>query len=105
MSVWSDWVNEGALRKRFRMQGGDLVSELHQPGEDRILELNKQRRNGDKPKDLSFGRYLGEVPERTILEWQTKHPDLFSPDAEIQRKATIKFWNSTEAAPFRVQRA
>lgn len=112
---WSDWVTDGALRTRFRMQptgskrNHELVRELNQPDRDLILTNVKKARDevetGATIKDLSFGRYLGTIPTIDLLKLQETHPDLFSPDGEIARKATIRFFNSSEGAKFRVQRA
>lgn len=103
------WIKEGPLAARFRTEGDLLIKETEDMGEQFILEENKRLANevtqGNKPRDLSFGRYLGSVPMLTLLKWQKTHPDLFSPDAETARKALIKFWNSTEGRPYRVQKA
>jgi len=103
------WVKDGDLASRFRMEGNTLVKETVKPNRASIMEQNKRDANnvtqGKRPKDLSFGRFLGSVPMIDIIDWQKKHPDLFSPDPEIARKALIKFWNSTEGAPYRVQKA
>ena len=105
----SPWVKDGDLAARFRMEGNTLVKETVQPNRTLILEQNKRDANqitqGNRPRDLSFGRFLGSVPQIDIIHWQKKHPDLFSPDPEIARKALIKFWNSSEGAPYRVQKA
>jgi hypothetical protein len=103
------WLQNGDLAARWRVEGEKLVRETVQPNRDRIMEQNKQDAvevaQGNRPKDLSFGRYLGSVPFQDMLMWQKKHPDLFSPDVEVARKALIKFWNSTEGRPYRVQKA
>jgi hypothetical protein len=113
MAGWTPLVHEGPLAARFKTEHGGkrttLVKETTQPERDLILgsiaEERKAASLGDGPKDLQHGRYLGSIPLLDFMNLQESHPDLFSPDAEIARKATIKFWNSSEAELFRVQRA
>ncbi len=112
---WTAPITEGPLQVRFKTETGDskghtlLVRELSQPGRDEVLEFNKlaaiEASTGNKPRDLSFGRYLGSIPVLDFLNIQKSHPDLFSSDPGIARPALIKFWNSTEGRPYRVQRA
>ncbi len=109
------WLNEGPIRVRWWDQPTgsklytELVKETNQPDRNIIMADTAQKRKdaslGDKPRDLSFGRFVGRLPIVDFLRIQKSHPDLFSPDADIARKATIKFFNSTEGAPYRVQRA
>lgn len=103
------WIKEGPLAVRFRDEQGHLVKETVDTGREFILEENKRLANevtqGNKPRSLSFGRYLGSVPMLDIIKWQKEHPDLFSPDREVARKALVKFWNSSEGRPYRVQKA
>jgi hypothetical protein len=113
VSGWTPYVTEGPLAARFKTEHGGkrttLVKETSQPERDLILsdvaEMRKEASLGNKPKDLQHGRFLGQIPILDFLNLQKSHPDLFSPDREIARKATIKFWNSSEAELFRVQRA
>ncbi len=114
MGGWTPYIEEGPLRARFKTEPGGsrtttLVRELSQPGRDAILEQNKlaaiEASTGNGPRDLAHGRYLGSIPILDFLNLQKSHPDLFSPDRDIARKATIKFWNSSEGEPYRVQRA
>ena len=109
------WIVEGDLRVRYWDQPTgskhttQLVKETNQPDRNIIMRNTRTMRDaaslGEKPKDLSFGRFVGRIPIVDFLRIQKSHPDLFSPDVEIARKATIKFFNSTEGAPYRVQRA
>ena len=112
---WTPFTsNDGELHTRFNVAptGSKRVTRLErqivQPGRDAIMEQIKTERaaadDGDL-KDMSFGRYVGSIPMLDMLTIQKNHPDLFSPDVEIARKATIKFFNSTEGAPYRVKRA
>jgi hypothetical protein len=100
---------EGQLLADWVTHGDTVTRVISQPGRNEILAQNAELATGiaqgDKIKDLSFGRYLGSVPMVDILNWQVNHPDLFSDDAQIARKALIKFWNSSEGRPYRVQRA
>lgn len=110
-----DWVREGELAARYWMQPtgskrtAQLVKQIVQPSRPAILADIKQKRidadAGNRPKELSFGRYLGSIPTVDIIRLQKEQPEIFSGDAEIARKALIKFWNSPDAELFRVQRA
>ena len=111
---WTPYIEEGPLRARFKTEPGGsrtttLVRELSQPGRDAILEQNKlaaiEASTGNKPRALSHGRYLGSIPILDFLKLQKSHPDLFHPDPAVKRAATIKWFNSTEGRPYRVQRA
>jgi len=104
---WIKPLHEGSLSRRVRIQDEHLaLVDTVQPDRDQICERNQQRARQDrKPRKLGFGRYLGEIPLLDVIKLQTSHPDLFSPDKDIARKALIRFWNSPEAKPFRVQRA
>ena len=105
----SPWIEQDGFAVRYTEEQGQLVKKSRQINREAILEQNKRDANnvtqGIRPRDLSFGRYLGSVPMQDILRWQKSHPELFSPDQEIARKALIKFWNSSEGRPYRVQRA
>lgn len=108
----SDWITEGPLRQRYHLQptgskrSVQLVRELNQPDRNLICATNQELAKADtKPRSLSFGRFLGSIPMVDYYLLQKSHPDIFSPDPEIARPALVKFWNSTEAQPFRVQRA
>ena len=100
-----NWFNEGSIASRTLLEDGKAIVHQYQADRDLIMESNKLRSIGDKPRDLSFGRYLGSIPLIDVLKLQKTHPDLFSPDAEIARAATIKFFNSSEGRGFRVQKA
>lgn len=115
---WSDWVPAGTgdLRVRYRVQPTgnknetQLVKEVNQHSRDAIMaDTAKLRDDAEshqgKPRDMSFGRFVGRIPMVDFLRLQKSHPDLFSPDAEIARKATIKFMNSAEGRQYRVQKA
>lgn len=111
MSV-TDWVTEGPLRQRYHLQptgskrSVQLVKELNQPDRDLICHRNQELAKMDSsPRDLDFGRFLGSIPFVDFIRLQNETPEIFSPDPDIARPALIKFWNSPEAAPFRVQRA
>ena len=109
------WVDSGSgLRARFAVdptgskRTTTLVKETNQPDRNIIMRhVAEKRKEADAGgvKDMSFGRYVGEIPLIDFLRIQKTHPDLFSPDVEIARKATIKFFNSTEGAPYRVKKA
>jgi hypothetical protein len=108
----TDWITEGALRTRFHQQptgskrSVELVRELNQPDRDLICSTNVEKAKADKkPRDLSFGRFLGSIPLVDYYRLQKTHPEIFASDPEIARPALIKFWNSSEAAPFKVQKA
>ncbi len=112
---WSDWVQEGPLRARFRMDATGsktthrLVKEVNQPDRNLIMadtaNLRKEAELGNGPRDLSFGRLVGRIPIVDFIRIQENHPDLFSPDGEAARKATIKFFNSSDGAKYRIKRA
>jgi hypothetical protein len=115
MAVWTPWIHEeSGLSARFKTEGGggdstNLVKQMVQPDRPQILkeiaEERKQASLGNKPKDLAHGRYIGSIPMIDYMRMQRTHPDMFSPDRDIARAATIKFMNSTEAEMFRVQKA
>ena len=114
---WSNLVDDrtgSGLMARFRMQPtgskreAQIVREIIQPDRNivmsQIREEEKAAHSG-QIKDLSFGRYVGSIPMVDILKLQKSHPDVFSPDSDTARKATIKFMNSSEGRQYRVQRA
>ncbi len=109
---WSDWVYEGPLRQRYKVQPTgskhttELVRELNQPDASRIYQENQEMAKAiDRPANLSFGRWLGRIPKVDYYRLRQERPEIFSNDPEIARPALIRFWNSPEAAAFRVQRA
>ena len=77
---------------------------------DRSTREDEGRQDQTKDWDAATAAWVAR-PKRTaipivdFLRIQKTHPDLFSPDREMARKATIKFFNSTEGKPYRVQRA
>jgi hypothetical protein len=112
MSSVTDWITEGPLRQRYHLQptgskrSAQLVVEQEQPDRNLICNTNVELAKADsKPRDLSFGRYLGSIPLVDYQRLKKTRPEIFSNDPEIARPALIKFWNSADAAPFRVQRA
>ncbi len=115
MAGKTPWINEGELRVRYWDQPTgsklttQLVKETNQPTRNAVMADTAYERKeaslGNKPRDLSFGRFVGRMPIIDFLRIQKSHPDLFCSDAEIARKATIKFFNSIEGKPYRIQRA
>ena len=109
------WVEEGPLRTRFRLDPSgsknsvSLVKETNQADRNIIMantaEMRKEIDGNKKAGDLGFGRLVGRIPIVDFIRIQKSHPDLFSPDPEVARRATVRFFNSTEGAPYRVRRA
>lgn len=60
-------------------------------------------RSGHAPgaTKLGFGAHLLSIPELDYYVLLERFPDLKSPDAEIKRKAWIKFANSEVGAKYR----
>ena len=71
----------------------------------RNTALMRDEAEGTKMGDMSFGRLVGRIPIVDFLRLEKTHPDLFSPDVETARKATIKFFNSSEGAQYRIRKA
>ena len=110
MADKTPWINDGPLRVRYWDQptGSKLTTQLvkqtDQPDRD-IIMANTAEMRKEAPGNMSFGRLVGRLPIIDFIKLQKSHPDLFSPDIQIAKAATVKFFNSTEGAPFRVQRA
>ena len=110
-----EWVQEGPLAVSFHEQPTgsknttELVKTVIQPDRNRIMLDTQIMRDeaslGGAPKDLSFGRLVGRLPLVDALRLKKEQPDLFSPDMAIAKAATIKFFNSSEGKPYRIQRA
>ncbi len=108
------WINEGPLRVRYSEDPTGskdttrLVKETNQVDRNLIMadtaEARKSAEAGEV-KDLGFGRLVGRIPLIDFLRIQKSHPDLFSPDVETARKATIKFINSADGRQYRIKKA
>lgn len=67
-----------------------------------ILEMNRER-NGSA--DIGWGRNELNIPELDMYLLWARFPDLKSPDAEIQRKAWLRFINSSLSEPYKINKA
>ena len=115
MAGKTPWITEGDLRVRYWDQPTgskhttQLVKHTNQPTRDLVMAdtafERKEAELGNKPRDLSFGRLVGRIPIIDALRLQKENPDLFSPDMQIAKQATVDWVNSTEGKPFRIQRA
>jgi hypothetical protein len=57
-----------------------------------------------KPRTLEEGYVALSIPELDYYVIMQRFPDLQSPDAEIKRKAWLKFIRSPMSEPYRVQK-
>lgn len=81
----------------------------HCGNKDRAAHLAMVRRirDGTLPKPRSLGGWSGmelSIPELDYYVLVQRFPDLRSPDAEIKRRAWLKFKNDPASEPYRIYR-
>lgn len=73
-----------------------IYRQLSQPSRKLILERNAELRKNDVIKDLSFGRFIADIPLIDMENLRKKYPDLASHDSKIRSKALFNLLNSPE---------
>lgn len=69
-----------------------------------VLEQNKRLRNRANPLGHQpWGSSVLHIPELDFYVLARRHPELMSPDAEINKKAWDKFLASSESEPYRIR--
>ena len=99
------WLYEGALRKRFRVEQGHLISELNQPDRDLIMDQIQDERRGAPRQSFLGGYKVGSIPLVDLERVKLAYPDLFAGDLETKKRALIRFSNDPKMAEFLIKRA
>ena len=95
---------DGILFADWRLEGRKLVRRIVQPGEDAILSANSERRKDpDSIRKLDWARLVMRIPENRLALLFKKYPDLASQHAHTSYLAWLKFHNSSESEPYRLQ--
>ena len=95
---------DGVLFADWKLEGGKLVRRIVQPGEAAILSANSERRKDpDSIRKLDWARLVMRIPENRLAMLIKKYPDLAARHAHTQYLAWLKFHNSAESDPYRLQ--
>ena len=96
--------SDGVLFANWRVEGNKLVRRLVQPGDAAILSANSERRKDpDSIRKLDWAKLAMRIPENHLLILFKKYPDLASAHAHTSYLAWLKFHNSSESEPYRLQ--
>jgi hypothetical protein len=96
-------TNDGEIFGSWKVEGMQLVRTLTQPRLPQILEANSERRkNPDSMRKLDWAKMVMSIPENDWYLLRRQNPDLAAPDAEIQTRAWLAFYNSSESLPYRL---
>ena len=96
--------SDGVLFASWKVEGDKLVRRLVQPGDRAILSANSERRKDvDSIRKLDWGKLVMRIPENHLLILGKKYPDLVSPHAHTSYLAWLKFHQSAESEPYRLQ--
>lgn len=96
--------SDGVLFADWKVEGNRLIRRLVQPGDGAILSANSERRKDpDSIRSLDWGKLVMRIPENHLLILTKKHPDLNSPHRSTRYLAWLKFHNSAESDPYRLQ--
>lgn len=101
------WINEGTLRARFREEAGHLVRETNQPDHRLILkEVQKERESGTRQSFLG-GYKVATIPTNDLPFVRQCHPELFAAnaDADLRKRALVKFSNDPRMSIYRIKKA
>ena len=99
------WINEGSLRARFRQVGEKLVRETNQPDRDLVMDTIVEERKHSPRQNFLGGYKVASIP---LVDWERvklKYPELESCDADLAKKALIKFSNDPDMAEFKFKGA
>ena len=95
---------DGILFADWKLEGRKLVRRIVQPGEDAILSANSERRKDpDSVRKLDWAKLVMRIPENRLALLFKKYPDLASAHAHTSYLAWLKFHNSSESEPYRLQ--
>ena len=96
--------SDGVLFADWKVEGNQLVRRLVQPGDAAILSANSERRKDPgSMRKLDWGALVMRIPENHLLILTKKFPDLNSPHRDTRYLAWLKFHNSSESDPYRLQ--
>ena len=100
------WIEDGGpLRVRYRQVDNKLVKETNQPGRNSIMASIVEERN-DAPRQNFLGGYkVASIPLVDFEKVLLKYPELQSNDAELARKALIRFSNDSEMSQYKFKGA
>ena len=94
---------DGVLRTDVvSTDAASLQTQITQPTRELILEDNKRRQIEEPTNDLSFGRWVLQIPVIDLANLVRKYPELQAPDRQIKRQAWARFMASDECRPYRV---
>lgn len=99
------WINEGSLRARFRQVGDKLVRETNQPDRDLVMENIVEERKHSPRQNFLGGYKVASIP---LVDWERvklKYPELESKDADLAKKALIRFSNDPDMSEFKFKGA
>ena len=101
------WINEGTLRVRFREEAGHLVREINQPDHGLIMKMVQKERETAPRQNFLGGYKVATIPENDLPFVRKCHPELFAAgaDADLRKRALIKFSNDPRMADYRIKRA
>ena len=95
---------DGVLFADWKLEGRNLVRRMVQPGADAILSANSERRKDpESVRKLDWGKLVMRIPENHLYMLQKKYPELASPHGPTSYLAWLKFHNSAESEPYRLQ--
>ncbi len=106
MGVTGNWIENGSQRVRFNEEQGHLVKETDQPDRGLILSSIADERKEPAKQSFLGGYKVGSIP---FIDWERivlpKYPELMDGDAEIAKKALIRFSNDPDMAIYLVKKA
>ena len=69
-----------------------------------VLKLNQEVLDSGGARHMDWGGMALQFPAGHQSFWESKYPELDSPDADIQLAAWNKFLRSDESKPYRVSK-
>lgn len=80
----------------YAHEPGHIYTRRTQPNANQILEQNLKMRNAGGPKDMSFGRWVANIPNNDYIALKRKYPEIDSKDRDIRQKALVRLLKSPE---------
>ncbi len=95
---------DGVLFADWKLEGSTLVRRVVQPNTNAILSDNSERRKDPgSVRSLDWARLVMRIPENELAMLCKKYPDLASVHGHTSYLAWLKFHNSSESTPYRLQ--
>lgn len=101
------WINEGPLRKRYRMEGDQLITELNQPDRDLIVD-SIQTEKREAPVQRTMGGYkVASIPLVDLERVRKAYPAIFErgADQDLRARELVKFSSDPRFSEFVIKKS